>query len=701
MNLFWQITLIEFLLDVAVFVSAVIFYGPIRGIAARLSKGRGGIEGTAAGVLFGIATSATLMLPLHLDGGAAVGCSTILLALVGPLAGNAAIAGSLVSSIAIELLPWAARQQSTHAAVLSLFVSAAIGFLFQFALEYRPGSRGKQLRYIHLPVLGMLSAAGGLYVLALTRGTEDVVSSIIPAMASNVFAAGILGTLLLHETLRSKAEQDLRDSESHLAGQSMELSIARDSAEAASRAKSMFLANMSHELRTPLNAILGYAQLLKRDNALTKWQFEATDTIQQSGEHLLMLIVDILDLSKIEAGKIELQVAPVDVTTFLQGIRNIIRIKADEKALDFRCHFAPGLPEVVLTDQQRLRQILLNLLSNAVKFTDHGSVDLEVKLVSQSQGMAHFLFEVRDTGTGIANDALGKIFQPFEQVGDEKHRAGGTGLGLAISRQLVRLMGSDIRVESALGQGSTFSFDLRALLADSARTVPAITGRVTGYEGTRKRVLVADDIEANRTVLAQTLVSWGFDVIQAVNGLEAVTLAGAASPDLILMDIRMPVMNGVEAMLQIQQNPNLSMVPIIAVSAGVTQDEQAACANAGAQSFLAKPIETSSLLQEIGGLLELRWTQEQPQQTLSSISDPVEQFVVPEPAQMDCLRDLAKAGNMRALREKADQLVVLDARYRPFAEKISQLAIGYQSKALLRLVEQLAAQKEEVQVAQS
>jgi signal transduction histidine kinase/FixJ family two-component response regulator len=475
---------------------------------------------------------------------------------------------------------------------------------------------------------------------------------------------------------------------------------AREAAEDANRAKSAFLANMSHELRTPLNAILGYAQLLRRDHTLSKWQSDASDTIHQSGEHLLMLIIDILDLSKIEAGKIELQVAPVHITSFLKGICNIIRITADQKAIDFRCHFAPDLPEVVLTDQKRLRQVLLNLLSNAVKFTDRGSVDLQVTLLSQSQGKVQFLFEVRDTGTGIANDALGKIFQPFEQAGDEQHRAGGTGLGLFISRQLVRLMGGDIRVESTLGQGSCFSLDMPALLVDAVRTVPEIIGRTTGYEGPRKRVLVADDTAVNRAMLTEMLGRVGFEVSEAANGLEAVTAAQAAPPDLILMDIRMPVMDGMAAMLRMQQIPNLSKIPIIAVSAGVTEGEQTDAANSGAKAFLTKPIETSRMLQEIGRLLELTWIQGPPQQVPSPIGDRVEQFVIPEPAQMDCLRDLAKAGNMRAIREKADELIVLDARYRPFAEKLSELALGYQSKAVLRLVEKLAVQKEESRVAQ-
>jgi signal transduction histidine kinase len=205
----------------------------------------------------------------------------------------------------------------------------------------------------------------------------------------------ILGTLLLHEKHRTETERELRESEAYLAGQAKELAVARDTAESANRTKSMFLANMSHELRTPLNAILGYAQLLKRDRSLTKWQGDATDTIQQSGEHLLTLITDILDLSKIEAGKLELHLSPVNMIVFLRGIANIIRIKAEEKALDMACDIASDVFEFVQADQKHLQQVLLNLLSNAVKFTDRGRVDLRVTVLSKSLEDVRLHFEVR------------------------------------------------------------------------------------------------------------------------------------------------------------------------------------------------------------------------------------------------------------------------------------------------------------------
>jgi CheY-like chemotaxis protein len=213
--------------------------------------------------------------------------------------------------------------------------------------------------------------------------------------------------------------------------------------------------------------------------------------------------------------------------------------------------------------------------------------------------------------------------------------------------------------------------------------------------------MVVDDTDANRAVLTDTLGSLGFDVSEAVNGLEAVTFAQASPPDLILMDVRMPVMDGLEAMRRMQQMPDLRMVPVIAVSAGVTQDEQDDCMAAGAKAFLTKPIENTYMLEEIGRLLDLTWIRDSSQPALSSANDGVEQFAIPEFAEMESLRGLAKAGNMRAIREKADYLAALNPQFRPFADKITQLALGYQSKALLRLVEKHALQKQMEMAAKS
>lgn len=685
MNLFWQITTIEFLLNVAVFAAAIIFYGPIRLLAARLARGRAFAESVASGVLFGLATSTTLYLPLHLEGGAAVGCATILLVLAGPLDGSLAILGGLAIAIPMEFLRPESLDQVNHGALFSLLVAAAVSTVCWAALKFNPLHRNRLLQYIHLPAIGMLSAIGGLSVLWRFEGRGTVAAALLPALISNTLAAVILGTLLLHEKLRSEAERDL-------VGQAKELAMARDTAESANRAKSMFLANMSHELRTPLNAILGYAQLLVRAPNLTSQQIGACNTIQQSGEHLLMLIVDILDLAKIEAGKLELQIDAIDLQAFLDGIANIIRLKAEDKGLEFACTRAPDLPAFVQVDQKRLRQILLNLLSNAVKFTDEGDVDLQVNAVSQSPEEVRLSFEVRDTGTGIAPDQLERVFRPFEQVGDAHHRTGGTGLGLSISRQLVRLMGSELHVESAWGRGSCFSFELPAVTIAPGETSSQVSDQIVGYEGSRKRVLVVDDIDANRSLLSDTLFNLGFEITLARNGLEALTTGMTMVPDLILMDVRMDVMGGLEGMRRMQDCPELCSVPVIATSAGVTPEEQADCLAAGAKAFLTKPIECGPLLKEIGRLLNLTWIRESPHMPTCPGIDRIELSGIPEPEQMVSLHELVKAGNMRAIRENAQELAALNERYRPFADRITQLAIGYQSKALLRFVETCVAQ---------
>jgi len=372
------------------------------------------------------------------------------------------------------------------------------------------------------------------------------------------------------------------------------LDKARVAAENANRMKSEFLANMSHELRTPLNAVLGFTQLLSTDKNLTEGQLQKIDIISRSGEHLLSLINDILDISKIEAGKFELHTAVFSVTRFIEDIKEMFSLRCKKNGLSLYVEFAGELPAYVRGDLGKLRQIMINLVGNAVKFTSEGGIGI---LVGVEDGKIRF--SVTDSGKGIPADEIGLIMQPFIQSSVTDNE-GGTGLGLAISSRYILMMGGELSVQSELGKGSTFTF---ALDLPASGTAPAAenTGpvAVAVKKGTAVTALIVDDKELNRLVLKEMLEASGFDTIEAENGSIAVERAVEFMPRVIFMDIKMPVMDGYESVSRIKGNPATSAIPVFALTASAFSNDEEKILASGFDGFLAKPFKKSALFRLI------------------------------------------------------------------------------------------------------
>ncbi|MGL5805120.1 MAG: ATP-binding protein, partial [Xenococcaceae cyanobacterium] len=395
--------------------------------------------------------------------------------------------------------------------------------------------------------------------------------------------------------------------------QRQELERAKHSAEVANRAKSEFLANMSHELRTPLNAILGFSQLMERDLSLNSQQQESLGIINRSGEHLLNLINDVLEMSKIEAGRTNLNCKTIDLSHLLQLLQQMFQVRAEAKQLTLKFELAENLPQYICTDEGKLRQVLINLLGNAVKFTDSGGVTLRVQMVDRTEetiDVRHLLFEVEDSGRGIAPQEGDRLFEPFVQTSSSDRNEGGTGLGLAISHRFVRLMGGELSFTSSLGQGSTFRFNIEFIVADSADVEkPIAKQRVLTIAPGQKsyRVLVVDDRPENRDLLIQLLDSVGFQTRSAKNGLEAIALWQEWQPHLIWMDLRMPDLDGYAATRQIKSTPDGKNTVIIALTATVFEEQRSKIFAAGCDDVVRKPFQEQVIFDKLAEHLGIKY----------------------------------------------------------------------------------------------
>ncbi|MEG4999251.1 hybrid sensor histidine kinase/response regulator [Microcoleus sp. B4-D4] len=509
-------------------------------------------------------------------------------------------------------------------------------------------------------------------------------------------------------TLEAKVKertQELNEKNALLCEEIQERQKAEANARDASRAKSEFLANMSHELRTPLNGILGYAQIFKRDKHFSAQQQEGIGVIHRCGEHLLALIEDILDLSKIEARRMELVPTEFNFPDFIQSITAIFSIRAGQKNIAFNCEYLSSLPATILADEKKLRQILINLIGNAVKFTERGGVTFKVSAVdcvkdgTQTEVLTanvKIRFQVEDTGIGIPADELLKIFAPFEQVGNSPRHTEGTGLGLAISSQLVEIMSGELKVESTLGRGSIFSFELELLAVDNpAQNNKYYPKNIKGFKGAHKKILVADDRWENRSVLIHLLEPLGFEIIEATNGQDCVNKALEFQPDCILIDLVMPVMDGFEAMRQIRKLPQLQNVVAIGTSASIMEAEKQESLAVGCNAFIPKPIRAEELLNCLQVHLGLEWICEELQypnaesevfHNQSQIQR--EEIIAPPAEQINLLFELAMMGDLGGIQKQAEKLAQLDIKYVSFANHLNQLVKSFEEEKILEFVEQ-------------
>lgn len=521
--------------------------------------------------------------------------------------------------------------------------------------------------------LGLLLLIGGCIGLLLTLVyyqipvTDAATANLIGTVLWKEFfilliVAGVVAWLfiLAHESREVAQEESQRQTrlleEEIIAHERTDLALqkAKEVAEAANHAKSRYLTGISHELRTPLNAVLGYAQLLEQDDEIPHSRREAISTIRRSSEHLADLIEGLLDISKIEAGRLDLHRDQVRIRSLLDQIVQMFRLQAEAKGVLFEYHNEGFLPEYVATDEKRLRQILINLLSNAIKFTEWGGVSFSVRYRSQVAE-----FTIRDSGVGIHKEDIERIFRPFERVRKSgANPVPGTGLGLTITRLLTDIMGGDIAVQSEPGVGSTFTVSLMLSRIDTPCEAPVVEKQIRGYLGARKLLMVVDDDPSHRGLISDLLTPLGFGVVEAACGADCLALARQCHADAFLLDVSMPGMTGWQLAESLRSNGVIAPIVMISADAREGQRDQhdADAPPRWHDDYVVKPVRLQMLLEKLGVLLRLTWFYEREQAEFEPVPQRFPPEQLPSAQVLQELRTLAEIGYVNGLKQKIQQL---------------------------------------------